>query len=212
MVVKVFVSGSVRSIVSPMAVMVDLGWPWWATTLIAAGVALLAAIAFLRTRRPATRAVSALVLLEAIAVAVIAPFVMDSSDKKGGTSAMSSGSSGAAFVQRADANCSALYAYIGTLGNPTTPAGIERQMDRLLPEFWRKIVAQGELAPPPNQQATTRQWMHAMTAFGRDYELLRAAASRRDAKGMKRANASANVHATEAAGLSKELGLRVCFQ
>jgi hypothetical protein len=192
--------------------MVDLGWPWWVTTLIAAGVALIAALAFLRMRRTTIRAVSALVLLEAIAVAVIAPFVMDSSDKKRGTSAMGSGSSGAAFAQRADANCSALYAYIGTLGNPKTPAGIERQMDRLLPEFWRKIVAQGELAPPTNQQATTRQWMHAMTAFGREYELLRAAASRRDAQGMKRANASANVHATEAASLSKQLGLRVCFQ
>jgi hypothetical protein len=195
-----------------LAIMVDLGWPWWVTTLIAAGIALLAAWVFVRTRRSANRAVSALVLFEAIAVAVIAPFVMDSSDKKRGTSAMGSGSSGAVFAQRADANCSALYAYIGTLGSPKTPAGIERQMDRLLPEFWRKIVAQGELAPPQNQQATTRQWMHAMTAFGRDYELLRAAASRRDAKGMSRANASANAHAAEAAGLSKKLGLRVCFQ
>lgn len=192
--------------------MVDLGWPSWVTMLIAAGIALVAALAFLKTRRTTIRAISALILLEAIAIAVIAPFVMDSSDKKRGTSAMGSGSSGAAFARKADANCSELYAYIGTLGKPKTPAGIERQMDRLLPEFWRKIVAQGELAPPPNQQATTRQWMHAMTAFGRDYELLRAAASRRDAKGMNLANASANVHATEAAGLSKKLGLRVCFQ
>jgi hypothetical protein len=192
--------------------MVDLGWPWWVTMLIAASVALVAALAFLTTRRATIRGVSALALLEAIAIAVIAPFVMDSSDKKRGTSAMGPGSSGAAFAERADGNCSALYAYIGTLGNPKTPAGIERQMDRLLPEFWRKIVAQGELAPPPNQQATARQWMHSMTAFGGDYELLRAAASRRDAKGMSRANASAQVHATEAGALSKKLGLRVCFQ
>ncbi len=192
--------------------MVDLGWPWWVTTLIAAGIALVAALAFLRTRRTTIRAVSALALLEAIAVAVIAPFVMEPSDKKRRTSAMGSGSSGAAFVQKADANCSALSAYIGTLGNPKTPAGIERQMDRLLPELWRRIIAQGELAPPPKQQANAQQWMHAMAAFGGDYESLRAAASRRDAQGMKRANASANVHATEAGGLSKKLGLRVCFQ
>ena len=195
-----------------MAVMVDLGWPWWVITLIAAGVALLAAWAFARTRRATIRAVAALLLLEAIGIGVIAPFVMDSSDNKGGISAMSSGSSGAAFAQRADANCSALNAYIATLGNPKTPAGVEQQMDRLLPEFWQRIVAQGQLAAPPGQQATTGQWMQAMAAFGRDYESLRAAASRRDAKGMERANASAGIHAAEAGSLSKQLGMRVCFQ
>lgn len=195
-----------------MAVMVDLGWPWWVVTLIAASVALLGALAFLRTRRATIRALAALLMLEAIGIAVIAPFVMDSSDNKGGISAMSSGSSGADFAQKADANCTALNAYIGTLGTPKTPAGVEQQMDRLLPEFWEKVVAQGQLAAPPGQQATTGQWMQAMTAFGRDYESLRAAASRRDAKGMEQASASAGVHASEAGSLSKQLGMRVCFQ
>jgi len=193
--------------------MVDLGWPWWVTTLIAAGVALLAALAFVRTRRTTIRAVAALVLLEAIAIGVVAPFVMKSDKGTSGTTAMSSGSSGAAdFAQKADANCSALKAYIATLGKPKTPAEIELQMDELLPAFWRKIVAQSELAVPRDKQTTARQWMHSMAAVGGDYEALRAAAARRDATAMQRANSSAGAHSTDAARLSKELGLHVCFQ
>jgi hypothetical protein len=196
-----------------LAIMVDLGWPWWVTTLIAAGVALLAALAFARTRGTTIRAVAALVVLEAVAIAVIAPFVMDDADDTNGGPAMSSSPlSSTDFVRKADANCSELNAFIATLGNPKTPAGVERQMDRLLPEFWRKILAQGELEAPPDRQATAGQWMNAMGAFGRDYEALRAAASRRDAKAMERANASAGEHAKESARLSKELGLGVCFQ
>jgi len=53
--------------------MVDLGWSWWVTTLIAAGVALLAALAFVRTRGATVRAVAALILLEAIAIGIVAP-------------------------------------------------------------------------------------------------------------------------------------------
>lgn len=193
--------------------MVDLGWPWWVTTLIAAGVALLAGWAFARTRRTTIRAVAALVLLEAIAIAIIAPFVMEDAADTNGSPAMSSGSlSSTDFAQRADAICSEVDRFAATLGNPKTPAGIERQMDRLLPELWRKILAQGELEPPPDQQATAGRWMNAMGAVGRDYEALRAAASRRDTNAMERANASAGAHAEESARLSKELGLRVCFQ
>lgn len=193
--------------------MVDLGWPWWVTTLIAAGTVLLAAWAFARTRRATIRAIAAIVLLEAIAIAVIAPFVMEDSDDANNGPAMSAGSlSRTDFAQRADANCAQLRSFIATLGNPKTPAGIERQMDRLLPEFWLAIVDQGELEAPPEQQATAGRWMRSMAAVGRDYEALRAAASRRDTGAIQRANASAGAHANESARLSKELGMRVCFQ
>jgi hypothetical protein len=196
-----------------MAVMVDLGWPWWVTTLIAAGVALVAALAFARTRRTTIRAVAAIVLLEAIAIAVIAPFVMEDSDDASTGSAMSASSlSRTDFAQRADANCAELNTFIATLGNPKTPAGIERQMDRLLPEFWLAIVDQGELEAPPEQQSTAGQWMRSMAAVGREYEALRVAASRRDTSAMQRANASAGSHADESGRLGKELGMRVCFQ
>jgi hypothetical protein len=123
--------------------MVDLGWPWWVTTLIAAGVALVAAWAFVRTRRTTIRAVAALILLEAIGIGVVAPFVMeDSDDASGSPMAMSSGN-GTEFAMKADANCREFGEFAATLGNPKTPAGIERQMDRFLPEFWQAIVAQG---------------------------------------------------------------------
>jgi len=194
------------------AVMVDLGWPWWVTTLIAAGVGLVAALAFVRIRRTTIRTVAALVLVEAIGIAVVAPFVMDSDDASSEPAMASGNLSSTEFAQRADANCREVNEFAATLGNPKTPAGIERQMDRFLPEFWRGFVAQQDLQAPANQQGTATQWMHAMAAIGRDFELLRAAASRRDAKGIQRANSSVGAHATESARLSKELGMQVCFQ
>jgi hypothetical protein len=193
-----------------LAVTVDLGWSWWVTTFIAAGVALLAALAFVRTRRVTVRAVAALILLEAIAIGIVAPFVMKSHKNTNGTSAMNS--AGADFARKADANCSALNAYISTLGNPTKPAGIARKLDKVLPALWQKIVQQGDLAPPPDKQATARQWMHAMAAYGQDTESLRAAASQGDTKGMQRANAQATADARRSALFSKDLGLHVCFQ
>jgi hypothetical protein len=135
------------------------------------------------------------------------------SHSKGGTTAMSAGAlNRTEFAQRADTNCRELGEFASKLGNPKTAAGIEQQMDRLLPELWRKIVAQGKLQAPPDEQATAGQWMDAMAAYGRDQEALRTAASRRDAKAIGRANASAAIDATESARLSKELGMRVCFQ
>jgi hypothetical protein len=195
-----------------VAVMVDLGWPWWVTTLIAAGVALVAAWAFVRTRRTTIRAVAALILLEAIGIGVVAPFVMeDSDDASGSPMAMSSGN-GTEFAMKADANCREFGEFAATLGNPKTPAGIERQMDRFLPAFGQAIVAQGELEAPSDGRVEARQWMRAMAAVGQDYESLRAAASRRVPKAMERANERAETHAMESARLSKQLGMRVCFQ
>jgi hypothetical protein len=54
--------------------------------------------------------------------------------------------------------------------------------------------------------------MHAMAAVGRDFEAVRAAASRRDAKAIQRANANVGTHAAQSGQLSKQLGMRVCFQ
>lgn len=195
-----------------MAVMVDLGWPWWVMTLIAAGIGLVALWAFVRTRRTTIRAVAALVLLEAVAAGVAAPFVMDNADASMGP-AMSSGPlSRTEYARRADANCQRFGQFAATLGNPKTTAGIERQMDRLLPTFWRSYVDQQDLRAPADQQEPAKRWMHAMAAFGGDNEALRAAAARADKKGMARANASAAAHVADASRLSKDLGMRVCFQ
>jgi hypothetical protein len=191
--------------------MVDLGWPWWVTTLIAASVAILAGWIFIRTGQTALRALVGLVLLEAVAIAVVAPFVMDSDDSTG--PAMSSrGLSSAEFAEKADANCRAFGKFAATLGNPKTHAGIERLVDRMMPEFWQSYVAQQDLEPPTEESAKAQEWMHAMAAFGRDQELIRAAAARRDAKGLQTANAKASGHAAQSARLSKELGMTDCFQ
>src|SRR5439155_995255 len=80
---------SVRVVVVGLGVMVDVGWSWWVTALIADGVALLAALASIRTHRATVRAVAALILLDAIAIGIGAPFAMQSHKNTSGTSTMS---------------------------------------------------------------------------------------------------------------------------
>jgi quercetin dioxygenase-like cupin family protein len=61
----------------PVGVMVDLGWPWWVISLIAVGVAVVAGAAALRGRNSAVRGVAALLALQGVAIAIVAPLVMD---------------------------------------------------------------------------------------------------------------------------------------
>jgi quercetin dioxygenase-like cupin family protein len=63
-----------------LGVMVDLGWPWWVTSLIAAGVVATGLIAFAVSRRPAVRGIAALLIVQGVAIAIVAPFVMDEND------------------------------------------------------------------------------------------------------------------------------------
>jgi mannose-6-phosphate isomerase-like protein (cupin superfamily) len=63
-----------------LGVMVDLGWPWWVTTLIAAGVVVAASIAFALSRNPAVRGIAALLFVQGVVIAIVAPFVMDEGD------------------------------------------------------------------------------------------------------------------------------------
>jgi len=152
------------------------------------------------------------VLLGVVGIAVVAPFVMKSDDM-GGASAMSAGTlSREEFARRSDANCREFGEFAARLGNPQAPAGIERFMDRFLPEFWRALLAQGQLAPPRDEQATAKKWMNAMAAYGRDQE----AASRRGLAPRRegdRPRKREREHACNgSAHLSKELGMRVCFQ
>ena len=64
-----------------LGVMVDLGWPWWVTTLIAAGVVVAASIAFALSRNPVVRGIAALLFVQGVAIAIVAPFVMDEADQ-----------------------------------------------------------------------------------------------------------------------------------
>ena len=58
-------------------VMVDLGVPWWVITAIAVVVAITAAAVFIGNHRAAVRAVAVTLVLQAVAIGVVAPFVMD---------------------------------------------------------------------------------------------------------------------------------------
>jgi quercetin dioxygenase-like cupin family protein len=73
------------------AVMVDLGWPWWVTSLIAAGVVAAALIAFAVSRRSAVRGIAALLVVQGVAIAIVAPFVMDEDDDDGAGMMQTSG-------------------------------------------------------------------------------------------------------------------------
>jgi quercetin dioxygenase-like cupin family protein len=63
-----------------LLVMVDLGWPWWVTSLIAAGVVAAGLIAFGVSRSPAVRGIAALLIVQGVAIAIVAPFIMDEDD------------------------------------------------------------------------------------------------------------------------------------
>lgn len=69
-----------------LAVMVDLGWPWWVSTIAALAVAAAAAVTFRRSTSSFVRGVAALVVLQGVVMAAAAPFLMPGSS--GGSGAM----------------------------------------------------------------------------------------------------------------------------
>ena len=198
--------------------MVDLGWPWWVTSLVAAGVVAAALIAFAVSRRPAVRGIAALLIVQAVAIAIVAPFVMEDDEGGSGASATAMSTddderlSRGEFARSADANCRELGQFAAALGNPTTPAGIARKMDRMMPEFWRRVAAQARLAPPADQEALTGRWMNVMAAVGSDFEAIRNAAKRKDMAALEAANRRSVAHSNQAGRLSSQLDMAVCFQ
>lgn len=185
--------------------MVDLGWSWWVSTIIAASVAVASAAGFAFARSPLARGVLATLAVEGLVLAAIAPAVMK--ENSASTRAMTA----AAFAARADANCAALNKFAATLGKPTTPPAIATQLDKLIPAFWEKIAAQGALAPPAGKAPVVGTWMQAMAAYGGDLEQIHSAALRGDTKAMARANAKLSADGAASARASRRLGLKVCF-
>jgi hypothetical protein len=195
-----------------VAVMVDLGWPWWVTSLIAAGVVATALIAFAVSRRPAVRGIAALLIVQGVAIAIVAPFVMEDDGGGNGTGASATAMSSEDFARSADANCRELGQFAASLGNPTSPTGIARNMDRFVPELWRRYAAMARLAPPADQEALAERWMNAMSAVGSDFEAIRNAAKRKDSAALDAANRRSAAHSKQAGRLSSQLGMAVCFQ
>ena len=59
-----------------MGIMVDLGWSWWVSTIIAASVAVACSAGFAFARSPLARGVLATLAIEGLVLAAIAPAVM----------------------------------------------------------------------------------------------------------------------------------------
>lgn len=198
-----------------LGVMVDLGWPWWVTTLIALSISAACAVVFVTSRSLAVRAVVATLAVQGIVLAAVAPFVMKENSSSAAAMhasppAMKTSLTRAEFARRADANCTAFgHAYVAA-GNPQTPAEIGRGLDRIVPVFRHGLAQQGALTPPPAERVTAKHWMNAMTATTNDLVALGRAGSARDAVRIKAANARLTENSARSARLSKQLGLKVC--
>ncbi len=200
--------------------MVDLGWPWWVTTAIALCVVAAGAVVFAIRREPAVRAVAAVLVIEAVAIAVIAPFVMENDDHGSRATVMSPSANGvtplspAEFVRRADANCTALGKRSAPLGEWPPPSNLEATatyLDRFLPLFDRALRNQSTLRPPSAEQPSAAAWMHAMTAMGHALETVRYSAKAHDPATVRAGYRASDAATAKSTTLSKRLGLKVCF-
>lgn len=208
-----------------VAIMVDLGWPWWVTSVIAIAIALGSLLAFAFTHAPAMRGVLATLAVEGVVLAAVAPAVMSQSQASpapmrptqqagmagNAMTAPSTTLTRSEFARQADANCARLGRFAASLGSPKTPAETARMLGHLSPVFWEAWLAQGTLVPPDGQRSTAKQWMRAMQAYGSALEGTREAASRGDKQGLAAADATSAQAARRSALLSSELGLKVCF-
>jgi hypothetical protein len=195
-----------------LAVTVDLGWPWWVTTIIAASVAVAAGVAYFVTRHPLARGVLAILAVEGVLLAAIAPMIMDDGDGDSMSASQSSAElTKEDFARRADRNCARLNEFAETLGNPTTLSGTAKKLDRLMPALWDAWMQEGMLRPPREQRAVVSRWMSAMRSYASSLEGVRYAARRRDQDAMNAANLLVNRNAQEAGVLSSQLGMTVCF-
>jgi hypothetical protein len=196
-----------------LGVTIDLGWPWWVTTIIAVAVAAAAVVAFFVTRHPMARGVLATLAVQGVVLAAVAPALMDNGGD-GSMSAMESSTqlTEAEYARQADANCASVYKFAATLGKPKTLPATANMLDRLLPAFWNAWLEQGLLQPPPEEQQVARRWMGAMRSYASSLEGVRHAAQRGDRQGVNTANALANRHAQDAGSLSSQLGMTVCFR
>lgn len=197
--------------VTPVAISVDLGWPWWVTTTIAVAVAVAAGVGFFVTRYPLARGVLATLAVQGVVLAAIAPTVMN--DNGGSTSAMRADAqlTKMEYAHQADANCTRFGKFAETLGNPKTLPGTAKMLDRLIPFFLDALVQQGMLMPPPEERPVAARWMIAMTSHLSSLQSVRAAASLGDQNGVNAANALGNRYAQESATLSSRLGMKVCY-
>lgn len=118
----------------------------------------------------------------------------------------------AAFVHAADANCAALGRLLAPLGNPKTLPGIAHKLAIAVPAFTMALRAQAELGAPAGEEALVQRWMASMTSYGHVMAAIGRAAAAGNGTAVTSANTRLGSIAVQAAGLSKQLALKVCFQ
>jgi hypothetical protein len=119
------------------------------------------------------------------------------------------------FQTNADSNCAALGKLIAPLGNPTTLPGIAHKLSIAVPAFTMALRAQAELITfdtPAADAALAAKWMASMTSYLREMSAIRAAATAGQGNAATKANARLTMVGVQAAALSKQLGLHICFQ
>jgi hypothetical protein len=112
---------------------IRLDWPWWVSTVLAAGVAAGCLFALLRVRRPVVQGMLALLAVQAVALAIFAPFVMsepDSPSMAGMSAGMNQGPSMIGDASPDEASTAAdmpftfFFTHYEYLGDPSNPLGV----------------------------------------------------------------------------------------
>jgi hypothetical protein len=189
---------------------VDLPWPWWVTTLVAVGVAVTGVGVFVRSSSPWVRAVGAVLAVEGVLLAAVAPAVMNEEDMPA-TIAGAPRLTKEEFARRADANCRQLDEFAAALGEPKTLTATAAYFERLLPEARKAYVAQGTLVPPEGLEDEAMRWMNAMALTQTQIDIARQAAERGDQAAVDEAFERTGPPAGAAGNLSREFGMKVCF-
>lgn len=119
------------------------------------------------------------------------------------------------FATNADANCAALGKLLAPLGNPTKLPGIAHKLSIAVPAFTMALRAQAELVTfdtPPGKATIVSNWMASMASYLKEMRKLEAAAAAGKSGAVSTANSKLTTIGGQAASLSKQLGLHVCFQ
>jgi hypothetical protein len=119
------------------------------------------------------------------------------------------------FAKNADANCAALNAQMAPLGNPKSFSGIAHKLSIAIPAFTMALRAQAELVTfdtPAGDTTLASKWMSSMASYLHEMTAIRAGAAAAHAGLVTSANAKLTAIGAQAASLSKQLGLQVCFQ
>jgi hypothetical protein len=115
-----------------------------------------------------------------------------------------------AFVQRADAICSAYDAQVKLLARPTSFAAVTAYVDRTLPLHVAATDDLRALKPPQQDAAAVRAWLAADGRVAAALRTLRAAAMRHDLAATNAASDALQAASLAARRAAGDVGLETC--